>query len=91
MGIVFHQGDFYHEPDEKHIFKKEDDHYKEECRGELMTVVYKKNNIWLKFLHESVYEITLEEVQDLIYIKKKEKRIDIPRDKQWTPAMLLYR
>lgn len=39
-----------------------------------MTVVYKKNNVWLKFIEENVYEMTLEEVQDMIFLKIKSQK-----------------
>ena len=69
MGVIFHKGDYYHEPNDEHTMEKHG-HTKDQCKGKLMTVVYKKNNIWLKFVEENVYEIKIQEVQDLIFLKK---------------------
>ena len=48
--------------------------FRDLCVGKLMTVVYKKNNVWLKFIEENVYEMTLEEVQDMIFLKIKSQK-----------------
>lgn len=90
MGVIFHKGDYYHEITEQHN-KEEHNHTPDECKGETMTIVYKKNRVWLKFLRENAYEISLEEVQDLIFLKTKEAKSKDPSKEQWTPSMLLYR
>jgi hypothetical protein len=47
VGAVYHRGDYYHRRKEGH---------KHNCKGEFMTIVYKKAKKWIKY-HQANVEI----------------------------------
>ena len=49
MGVIFHKGDYYHEITEEHNME-DHKHTPDQCKGETMAIVYKKNRTWIKFL-----------------------------------------
>lgn len=56
IGIVLHKGDYYHIPDSSHKHE-----FKQDCRGEFMTLVYHNNRSWIKYRKAEVEYIDVEE------------------------------
>lgn len=51
-GLVLHRGDYYHRPDPSHNHN---------CKGEFMTIVYKRGKDWLKYVKGNVEVVTIDD------------------------------
>jgi hypothetical protein len=50
--VVLHKGDFYHRPKEEH---------KHNCKGDFMTIMYKKGKEWVKYYRATVEIVDIDE------------------------------
>ena len=73
IGLVFHKGHFYHRPNPDHPHN---------CRGDFMTIVYRRGKEWLKYHRASVEVVDIEEATSPEHWGK---------ENGWTPVLLMYR
>lgn len=58
MGVVFHKGDYYHRPNSEH---------NHDCKGDYMTVLYKRGREWIKYHRAEVTVVDIEEACNFDY------------------------
>lgn len=72
VGMVLHKGDFYHRPVEGH---------KHSCKGEFMSLVYKRGRKWLKYHRAAVTILDIDDAINSNYWGQ---------EGQWTPVLFMY-
>lgn len=72
VGVILHKGDYYHRPNSTH---------NHDCKGDFMTIMYKRGKEWLKYHRAQVSIVDIEEATNPQYWGKPG---------QWTPMLMLY-
>lgn len=73
VGVVLHRGHYYHRPNECH---------KHNCKGDFMTIVYKRGKEWTKYHRAEVEVVDIDEATSPEYWGK---------EGGWTPMLLMYK